>query len=506
MYGSRAYTAGLLSRALRDRPLLSAVAIAALAAAGGFLLLRSGREAPARFRPVPVPGDSFSLLPESERTLRRIVLGVRPHGFSGAKVARDASGARAVELRRRLFALDFTLLHGGTMSAAPAYAHFFVAIPDPARTEEASGEEEADFRAYLRERLGWTEDTIARRVSFFRVGRPLLYPQDMAEALGLDAQGRLVLGVGADTDPTYLEPVEALVREFPGDFAMRKLAGLHVGDVNLEGGDLALAWLPDGRIGILVGRHRALRYIGRKTGTEMPERALTGPEIDEVRRAYSSAFFGVEATIVGEAALRDRSRGSDALFHSDMVLATARNESEALAFVPTYETSPVDAATGELLDAAFVAGVQREYDLVAGQMGARGYRVVRMPFADHPVRAPVNVAKFVDRETGRPSVILGRYPEHHPPASGDPPSVKIAYAVIDLQTAVTAWEKRSDDARWSAVRSALARAWAELDAGARAPNALFDRQRALYEANGIAVVPLPLYPSGQGGVHCLLLR
>ena len=49
-------------------------------------------------------------------------------------------------------------------------------------------------------------------------------------------------------------------------------------------------------------------------------------------------------------------------------------------------------------------------------------------------------------------------------------------------------------------------AWRELDEAVASPNPLFDRQRALYEANGLSVVPVALFPSGEGGVHCLLLR
>ncbi|MBK9062159.1 MAG: hypothetical protein IPL89_03055 [Acidobacteria bacterium] len=393
------------------------------------------------------------------------------------------------------------------MTTAPSYSTFYVAVPDPATVPEASGEEESDFRAYLVSRVGWSEESIRTRVRFFRVSHPLLYPQDMAEVLGLDAGGRLVLGVGSDTDPHYLEPVETLVREFPRDFALRRLAGLHVGDVNTEGGDLALSWLPDGEVGLLVGRHRAIRYLERRTGSSVQGRRLTAAEIDESRRAFSSAFFGIEVVIAGESALRDPSRGSEELFHADMVVAAVRNGHEALAFVPTYEVRPRDANSGELLPETFVRDVQREYDLVAGQMEGRGYRVVRLPFEDHPVRAPVNVSRFVDRSSERPFVVLGRYPEHRPPASTVPSAMRrLADAVVLLQSHVDAWEEKPDERRWAALRAQLEDTWKELDAAAASPNPLFERQRALYEANGISVVPLPLYPSGEGGVHCLLLR
>jgi hypothetical protein len=460
-----------------------------------------------RFRARAVSGESFKLMPESERTFARVVVGLRPHRRPGRASARGPTEACAVELRRRLYALDFELLHGGALKATPAYSTFYVAVPEPAAIPEASGEEESDFRAYLSTRLGWSEEAIRARVHFFPVSRPLLYPQDMAEILGLDTSGRLVLAVGLDTDPVYIEPVERLVRAFPQDFALRRLTGLHIGDVNTEGGDLALAWLPEGTLGILVGRHRATRFLERRTGASLLKKPLSAAQIEEARRAYSEAFFGVEAVIVGGGALRDPSRGSEELFHADMVVAVVRNDREALAFVPTYEARPTDANTGELLPETFVRDVQREYELVAGEMKARGYRVVRLPFEDHPVRAPVNVSKFVDRTSGKPFVLLGRYPEHRRGPSGEPSAMaRLDDALLRLQDRVDEWERTPGDARWHALEEALARAWRQVDAATAAPNPLFERQRAIYEANGIGVLPLAQFPSGEGGIHCLLLR
>ena len=58
-------------------------------------------------------------------------------------------------------------------------------------------------------------------------------------------------------------------KAFPDDFSVRRLRGVHVGDINTEGGDLALSWLPDGSIGLLVGRHRAIRYLERRNGESL---------------------------------------------------------------------------------------------------------------------------------------------------------------------------------------------------------------------------------------------
>ncbi|HSB64207.1 MAG TPA: hypothetical protein VLJ18_08575 [Thermoanaerobaculia bacterium] len=484
-------------------------ASAVLAGGAAFAVFLAARPASpsARFRPIEVAGQDLVLLPESERKFARVVIGLRPHGATGKNPLRGATDPRIVDLRRRLYALDFELLQGNSLTAVPAYATFYVAVPDPATVLEASGEEEADFRAYLATRLGWTEATIQARTRFFRVSRPLPYAQDMAEILGHDRAGRLVLGVGGDTDPVYAEPVDRISRAFPDDFSVRRLRGVHVGDINTEGGDLALSWLPDGSIGLLVGRHRAVRYLERRTGASLLGGPLTSEQIEEVRRAFSSAFFGVEVLIVGEDALRDPSRGSEELFHADMAVAAMRNATEAVAFVPTYEKPPVDANSREALPETFVRDVQKEYDLVARQMAARGYRVVRLPFEDHPVRSPVNVSKFIDATSGKPVVLLARHPEHRPPA----PGVKSAMAQLQdalgaLQQALDAWEAAPTEAAFGRLDASLRNAWRELDEAVASPNPLFDQQRALYEANGLSVVPVALFPSGEGGVHCLLLR
>jgi hypothetical protein len=484
----------------------ASVALAGGAALAVFLAARPASPS-AQFKPIEVAGQDLVLMPESERKFARVVIGLRPHGEPGRNPLRGATDARIVDLRRRIYSLDFELLRGNSMTAVPSYATFYVAVPDPRTVPEASGEEEADFRFYLATRLGWTEATIQARTRFFRVSLPIPYPQDMAEVLGHDRAGRLVLGVGGDTDPVYAEPVERISTAFPDAFSVRRLRGVHVGDINTEGGDLALSWLPDGSIGLLVGRHRAIRYLERRTGESLQGHPLTSEQIEEVRGAYSSAFFGVEVLILGEGALRDPSRGSEELFHADMAVAAMRTATEAVAFVPTYEKPPLDANSKEALPEKFVRDVQKEYDLVAGQMTARGYRVVRLPFEDHPVRSPVNVSKFIDAGSGKPVVLLARHPEHRPSA----PGVRSAMAQLQdalgaLQESLDAWQASPTETAFGRLDAGLRNAWRELDKAVASPNPLFERQRALYEANGVSVIPVVLFPSGEGGVHCLLLR
>jgi hypothetical protein len=119
----------------------------------------------------------------------------------------------------------------------------------------------------------------------------------------------------------------------------------------------------------------------------------------------------------------------------------------------------------------------------------------------------VNVSKFVDAVSGKPVVLLARYPEHRSPSPGVESAMgQLQDAVLALQDSLDAWQAAPTDAAFARLDASLRDAWRELDEAVASPNPLFDRQRALYEANGLSVIPLPLFPSGEGGVHCLLLR
>ncbi len=430
-------------------------AVAALAGGAMLVFLSCGKpSAASRFQPRSVAGQDLLLLPESERPFARVVIGLGPSEATQRNPLRGATDPRLVDLRRRLYGLRFELLQGKSMTAVPDYATFYVAVPDPATVPERfrRGGGRLPLLPLVASRLVGGDGS-GRASHFFRVARPVLYPQDMAEVLGHDGAGRLVLGVGGDTDPVYADPVARLAKAFPDAFSVRTLRGVRVGDVNTEGGDLALSWLPDGSIGLLVGRHRAIRYLERRTGEYLLGRPLTSDRIEEVRHAFSSAFFGVPVVIVGEGALRDPARGSEELFHADMAVAVVRNAREALAFVPDVREPSDGRELRPAPSTDFVRDVQKEYDLVAEQMAALGYRVVRLPFEDHPVRAPVNVSKFVEATSGKPVVLLARYPEHRSPAPGVLSAMaQLQDAVLALQARLDAWEAAPSDASLAAPR------------------------------------------------------
>ena len=128
-----------------------------------------------------------------------------------------------------------------------------------------------------------------------------------------------------------------------------------------------------------------------------------------------------------------------------------------------------------------------------------------VPFSDHPARNPVGVGKFTDPSTGESAILLGRYPEHLADSNEKNAQIQLQLKGIALEEAVAAWG-RNPATPWSTVQAAVAGMWKQLEASARAPNADFNRQRSVYEANGIRVDPIPIFPTGEGGIHCLVLK
>lgn len=461
---------------------------------------------PGASRALPRAAD-FTLEPESDRRLGRIVIGLDANETKyfmlpeTATLPASEDDPRVRHLRRQLYWLNFELSRGRIMSSVPPHTRFFVAVPEPESVPGSRGNEEEVFRDYLVRRIGWSPRQIAERIRFFRIPGTMPFPQDMAEPLGHDWKGRLVLGLGSETHQFYFTPLRRLVQSFPDEFVLREIPG-----VDTEGGDIELARLPDGRLGVLVGRNRVLASLESRHGRPFKGQRIPKEEIGAVSGLFSRAFFGLEVLFVGEPGLSDPGLASDVLIHFDMVVSVLRGRRGMSAFVPTYGATAADAITHQALETGFRRRAQAEYDAVARQFLERGYRVIRIPFSDHPVRNPVQVAKFVDPATGQQTILLGKYPYHRELPDGRNLQWQIQKAFTALENRVGAWRRSPSDARWAAVDASLRAVWREMDGAIKAPNPEFATQVKIYEENGIRVLPVPIYPSGEGGIHCLLLK
>jgi hypothetical protein len=461
-----------------------------------------------RFEPVLAPGTDIRLLPESERTMERLILGLDANRTKYFMLPETApwdpktSDPHVRYLRRQLYWLNFELLHGGLLKAAPEYTRFFVAVPEAGVAPEALGNEESVFRDYLRTRVGWTEEIIARRVRFFQTPSIVEFPRDMAEPLGRDAKERLVLALGGDSDAYYAQPLRRLVGAFPEEFVLKILPV-----VNTEGGDMSLVWLPEGKVGLILGYHRILRYLQANGGRPPDGKPVPPARIEEGREAFRRAFYGLEVLVLGEQALHEPGTASVELIHSDMVVNVVRGRTGVVAFVPSYREGPVvDAIFQRAVPEDIRNRAQGEYDRAALMLQRRGYRVVRLPFHDHPDRTPVQVGDFVDLRTGQQSLLFGKYPYHFELPGGRNPQRELQGSLGRLEDAVAAWRRAPSESHWQEVVRSLAGVWTEMDRAAESPNPGFQMQAHLYEAEGIRVIPVPMYPTGEGGIHCLLLN
>jgi hypothetical protein len=467
-------------------------------------LCLAGEPEPA-FAPVSIPGQDLVLQPESERRMQRVVVGLDSNLTRMYMVPSTepwdprSKDPRVVHLRRQLYWLNFELHHGRIFAALPPHTTFFVAVPDASLTNSLGNEREV-LAEYLSKRVGWTDNEIGRRIRFYTVPGAVPYPQDLGELLGRDSRDRLVVGLGDDIEEYYLQPALRLAAAFPEEFTIRMLPG-----VNTEGGDLELAWLPNGKPGVLVGHHRIRRWLERHLASGIIGRRLSATDVEKARTAFREAFFGLEVVIVGQSSLVRPRAVSDELFHMDMVLSVLRVGSRTLAFVPSYVRPAVDAIGLEPLSDEVVERAQLEYDAVAAQMADLGYGVVRLPFADHPVRNPVNIARYVSPQ-GRTVVLLGKYPYHRNLNDGRCPQREIQNALDTLASAVDRWHSTADDASWQRVTAAIDATWKAMDEGVSAPNPTFALQAGAYRAHGVEVTPVPVFASGEGGLHCTLLQ
>jgi hypothetical protein len=442
------------------------------------------------------------IVPESERPLDFVVVGTNaPNGtyffLPELGPLKGMTGQQRRELEAELFGLDVELSHGALFRRLPPETHVYVALADAAKKGASS---EAFFRRYLTAHCGWTAADVARRVRFFRVPVPLVYTRDAGKILGLDTAGRAVIGTGLADQPFYQDFVALLAEAFPSRFVLRRFER----GVSSEGGDEALGRLPDGTLVYFVGHHRFLRFFGRDDPSEAY--TLSDAEIREAREAFSRSVLGLRVVAVPEAALKDPSIAAPELFHLDMLASLhSRRGDGSDVFVPTLEPKPIDRTTRAEVPPELVAKAQREYDEVAKELAALGAHVVRIPFGDHPARGPANVTKFLDA-SGRPSVMLAKYPYHLPAGEPSTPQARVDKLLLDFRDEAAYLRSSARSGLLPRWREAIRMVWDGLERALSAPSPAFDAKRRVFEERGYHVVEVPLFAWGEGGLHCLVLH
>lgn len=464
-----------------------------------------------------IPGSDIVVRPESDRYLDVLVMGLNApdHEYfllPDLRQVENALGDDGEKILKNLFLLDLELSRGRLFQALPDYTELYIGIPSPDENSAVSQRARKWFKEYLVKRTGWSEERVASRIFFFNSPESIFWARDISKILGFDSQGRAILGTAADQSSGQLRALEALQAKYPNKFIIRKYAP-SVPDispkVSVEGGDLELVLAPSGRVELIVGRHRALRYI-HPEGTEpsAPEQVLSEKDIELARTAYSQSFFNLPVTFVPEEVLKDPSKGSPELFHLDMVMTVLPSPEKGAprAFVPTYLFNPVDSYEAQLLTHDFIDDIQSEYDQVAAQLKKHGYEVYRLPYADHPVRSPVNVGKYLDRHTGKHTVFMSKYPYHLPLDDQDTPQREFTRLYREINEIGNTFKETRSKKTAQQLLARLEGSWEKLDALAERPNPLFELNHALLERLGYDVKVIPDYTHGAGGIHCKILQ
>lgn len=447
-------------------------------------------------------------IPESERPMDFAVIGVDSDKFSyfslpELKPNPSLPTASYNRVREELYWLNFELCHGRVLNALPPQIKLYVALPDPKRVQDATGREEKYFLDYVRLRCNWTQDRIASQIRFFKSPVPLIWAQDIGKILGRDDRGRWVVFRGSQDIPLYRQAVLDLCAAYPEQFTFRDLPD----GVSAEGGDEDLVRTPDGDQVLIVGRHRALKLMNT-TRTPSTAAAMSRDEIVQDQKEFSAAFAGLPVCLLPAGALLDPSLGNDELFHLDMSTAVVGMAREAQAFVPTYLANPVDRITGQPLDANFVKSVQGEFDQTAVELEGLGYKVERLPFADHPVRSPANLVRFYDPQKGKCVVLLAKYPVHDNEGNGGAitPQVELKSKLDALQSACKDWQEKPGEIPYQALMDAIAKVWADMDDTDKEFNPVFRQWVKTFNRAGIDVIPVSDFAWGAGGLHCQMLR
>jgi hypothetical protein len=79
-------------------------------------------------------------------------------------------------------------------------------------------------------------------------------------------------------------------------------------------------------------------------------------------------------------------------------------------------------------------------------------------------------------------------------------------ALWNLEDSVGRWMDLSSPASLEEVRVKIAQVWLQMEASVQEVNPGFEAQAELFRSQGYDVIPVPVYPGGSGGLHCMVLQ
>jgi len=447
-------------------------------------------------------------VPESERDLDGAILGLEAHRMDLAllPVLRKSDGATPAEyqeIQKQLYMVFLRCTQGALMDAWPKDAIIHLGVPDPSVVTESLGSEEDYFEDYLKTHCHWKGREISRCFRPFQSSQPLIWAQDIGEIV--ERPGSSVRTIyHSSTDQYYSGFVKSLTDADPSSIATLPLPP----GVSCEGGDLEVSWGTDGKAVLLLGRHRVLNYLKTVDGIDGSKRAVKPEEIEEAKRAFSTRFE-MPVQVVPEKALFEPNKACSELFHLDMVVSVMdpHDGGPPRAFVPVLMEGRVDDALFDKpLDPKLVVSCRWELEAVAEQMAAMGYKVVRLPFSDHPVRSPANFVKYHDTRTGRYKVLLSKFPDALPLQNQQTPQRYFNWVMGLLRASGENWQRSGTPESFHAFQQQVAETWRAMDRIEEAPNPTFDECAKRITAEGFDVVSVPSYCYGSGGMHCQVLK
>lgn len=448
------------------------------------------------------------IVPEAERFMEFAVLGLWPNQESGYFFPAMKWPASATEEQKRyieeqFYWFNFELTHGDIIPKLPSYACFYVGLPDKKYVPESRGREKEYFIEYLKKNVGMSEKEIKERFKFFKSPVRLEWPQDICKVLGFDEKGRKILGYCNADIEGYPQAARKIAETFPDKFVLKDTGY----NISMEGGDENMVWSPDNKVVFIAGRHRAIRYLNRSRGIYFDKSSISEDLIEEARSAFSQVIFGVKVIFLPEKMLFDHESGSEEVFHLDMLCAILPNPrgGSPIAFIPSMDRESYDGITHVKFSADYVRHCQAEYDAAAVQLKGLGYIIERLRFADHPVRCPVNIVRYRDRDTGEETVLLAKYPNHLPINDPNTTQAKIMRAYSNLENAYQAWYNSADSVTYNELLNTIKEISAIMDESIKDRNPIYDEWEKAFKKYGFKVVTVPTYAWGAGGLHCQLL-